>query len=182
MTENVQDRIQSKEILSLDISSFSTLTSTEQLNTLNILNKILLKAPLMNTYKPIIAPNGDGFHIIFKEKFQAFNIALYIKQNEYIINKVIPNFNGVRISVHEGEYFYFENILGNKGYMGDGIRETEKLTTMKKLFFKESILINTHCVNRKYAEFDFKQSNTIHEVKLNENSNKKIEVINIWNT
>ena len=182
MIKKVQDRIQSKEILSLDISSFSKLTSTEQVNTLNILNKILLTAPLIKVYKPILAPNGDGFHIIFKQKFQAFNIALYIKQNEYIINKVIPNFNGVRISVHKGEYFYFENILGNKGYMGDGIRETEKLTTMKELFFKESILVNVKCINKKYSEFDFKQSGTVHQVELNENNNIQTDIINIWNS
>jgi len=176
------EKITTSEILSLDISSFSKLTSIEQVNTISILNKILTTSELVKKFKPTLVPNGDGFHIIFKRKYQAYKVALYLKANEYIINKVVKDFNGVRISVHEGTHFSFLNILGNIEYMGNGIRETELLTTMKTLFFKESILVNKKCLDFNNKQYTFKYSSNIHKVYLDfQNENQITEVINIWN-
>lgn len=76
---------------------------------------------------------GDGFYCILNPKMQGFGAILGLGFNhfsEYIARKH-PYFRGIRVAVHSGEIYEFQDILGNMNFVGDGLNRCARYIEFK---------------------------------------------------
>ena len=171
-------KIKIGEILSLDIVKYSVLSSEQQLILLNEINRLVLlniKNKNLASLGLKYIPNGDGFHII-SNNGMSLVIALILKKIETVIHSKLPFFSGYRISVINGEYFGFVDILGNFNYIGSGIINAELVTSDKSLFFGGNIVIEGDIFKSCPYSLNIKYSKPFLYSKCNINK----ELLNIW--
>ena len=138
-----ENRNYNADIVLIDIISFSTLTSQQQLELITYLTKgyrkmleKLLSNSDMNLKQLIlgIISTGDGFYCILNPKMRGFGAILALSFNHFaeLITQRFSYFLGIRTAVHTGEVFEFTDILGNPNFVGDGLNHCARFLEYKE--------------------------------------------------
>jgi hypothetical protein len=132
------------DIVLIDIIDFSRLSMDKQLEIISYLSltykkmiQKMLKAsgiPMDQMIQGMI-PTGDGFYCILHPSLRGFGPILglsFIHFSDFIA-KDYPYFKGIRVAVHTGKIYRFEDILGHDNYVGDGLNECARYVDIKNL-------------------------------------------------
>jgi len=130
------------DIVLIDIISFSTLSSSEQLEIIDFLTRSykrminkMLQNSNMSLSKLILGfvSTGDGFFCILNPRLKGFGTILGLSFNHFSehISQKYPYFQGLRIAVHTGQVNEFKDILGNTNYIGDGLNDCSRYLELK---------------------------------------------------
>ena len=132
------------DIVLIDIIDFSRLEMSKQLELISFLSqsyKKMIQKMLENSGIPVekmllgIIPTGDGFYCILHPNLKGFGSILglsFIHFSDFI-SKEYPYFKGIRVAVHTGKVYRFEDILGQDNYVGDGLNECARYVEIKNL-------------------------------------------------
>lgn len=147
----MNQRIIETDIVLIDIIDFSRLSMTEQLEIISFLSlsykkmihKMLETSGItMDKMLQGIIPTGDGFYCILHPGLRGFGPLLglsFIHFSDFIA-KEYPYFRGIRVAVHTGKVHQFEDILGNKNFVGDGLNECARYVEIKSLIVSTVIV------------------------------------------
>ncbi|WP_294892753.1 MULTISPECIES: hypothetical protein [unclassified Sulfuricurvum] len=139
------------DIVLIDIIDFSRLSMTQQLEIISYLSltyKKMIQKMLKSSNIPMkrmlqgIIPTGDGFYCILHPDLRGFGPILglsFLHFSDYIA-KEYPYFKGIRVAVHTGEIYRFEDILGHDNYVGDGLNECARYIEIKNLIISTVII------------------------------------------
>ncbi|MEA3330995.1 MAG: hypothetical protein U9Q29_04795 [Campylobacterota bacterium] len=127
----------------IDIINFSKLSVDQQLEIINFLTKSysnmivkMLENSNMKLEKLILGfvSTGDGFFCILNPRLKGYGTILGLSFNHFseYISKKYPYFEGIRIAVHTGEVHEFQDILGHKNYIGDGLNDCARYLELKE--------------------------------------------------
>ena len=127
-----KSRSYNTDIILVDIISFSTLSTSEQLELIEYLTKSykrminkLLSRSDMTLSKLVLGfiSTGDGFYCILNPRIKGYGAVLALSFNHMsdLIAEKFPYFQGTRIAVHTGNLYEFTDILGHHNYIGDGL-------------------------------------------------------------
>jgi len=142
------------DIVLIDIIDFSRLSMKEQLEIISYLSlsyKKMIHKMLDSSGIPMdkmlqgIIPTGDGFYCILHPGLRGFGPILglsFIHFSDFIA-KEYPYFRGIRVAVHTGKVHRFEDILGNKNFVGDGLNECARFIEIKNLIISTVIISDT---------------------------------------
>ncbi len=130
------------DIVLIDVIGFSKLDSDEQFEIINFLTKSyskMIEKMLVNSNMPLsklilgFVSTGDGFFCILNPRLKGFGSILGLSFNHFSehIAKKYPYFEGIRIAVHTGKVHEFQDILGNKNYIGDGLNDCARYLELK---------------------------------------------------
>lgn len=136
MKEHTQHGLIS-DIILVDIINFSKLTAKQQLEIITFLTKSyrrVIEKMLLNSNMNLrmfilgFIPTGDGFYCILNPRLKGFGTILALSFNHFSnqIEKKYNYFEGIKIAVHTGKVFEFNDILGNKNYIGDGLNSCSR--------------------------------------------------------
>ena len=140
----MQKRAIETDIVLIDIIDFSRLEMSKQLELITFLSqsyKKMIQKMLENSGIPLekmlqgIIPTGDGFYCILHPNLRGFGSILglsFIHFSDFI-SKEYPYFKGIRVAVHTGKVHRFEDILGHKNFVGDGLNECARYVEIKNL-------------------------------------------------
>lgn len=131
------------DIILIDIINFSKLSVDQQLEIINFLTKSysnmivkMLENSNMKLEKLILGfvSTGDGFFCILNPRLKGYGTILGLSFNHFseYISKKYPYFEGIRIAVHTGEVHEFQDILGHKNYIGDGLNDCARYLELKE--------------------------------------------------
>ena len=131
------------DIILIDIINFSKLSANQQLEIINFLTKSysnmivkMLANSNMKLEKLILGfvSTGDGFFCILNPRLKGYGAILGLSFNHFSehISKKYPYFEGIRIAVHTGEVHEFQDILGHKNYIGDGLNDCARYLELKE--------------------------------------------------
>ncbi|HIC44997.1 MAG TPA: hypothetical protein EYO73_12185 [Sulfurimonas sp.] len=120
------------DIVLVDIISFTTLTSVQQLELIEymtqsftrMLEKLLSNSDMKLSQMVLgFISTGDGFYCILNPRMKGFGTILGLSFNHFseLISQKLPYFKGIRIAVHTGRVYEFIDILGHPNYIGDGL-------------------------------------------------------------
>ncbi|MDD5716198.1 MAG: hypothetical protein PHW64_00210 [Sulfuricurvum sp.] len=139
------------DIVLIDIIDFSRLHMNEQLEIISYLSQtykkmiqkmIKISGIAMEKMLQGIIPTGDGFYCILHPGLKGFGPILglsFIHFSDYIA-KEYPYFRGIRVAVHTGKIYRFEDILGNENFVGDGLNECARYIEIKNLIISTVII------------------------------------------
>lgn len=139
------------DIVLIDVIDFSRLAMSEQLEIISYLSlsyKKMIQKMLESSGIPMdkmlqgIIPTGDGFYCILHPGLKGFGPILglsFIHFSDYIA-KEYPYFRGIRVAVHTGKVHRFEDILGNKNFVGDGLNECARFIEIKDLIISTVVI------------------------------------------
>lgn len=139
------------DIVLIDVIDFSRLSMIEQLEIISYLSlsyKKMIHKMLESSGIPMdkmlqgIIPTGDGFYCILHPGLRGFGPILglsFIHFSDFIA-KEYPYFRGIRVAVHTGKVHRFEDILGNKNFVGDGLNECARYVEIKNLIISTVII------------------------------------------
>jgi len=130
------------DIVLIDIINFSQLTSQEQLEIVVFLTKSFKKMitkMLVNSNTPLskfiigYISTGDGFYCILNPRLKGFGPILGLSFNHFSeqISQKYKYFEGIKIAAHTGEVNEFEDILGSKNFIGDGLNDCARYLEIK---------------------------------------------------
>jgi len=130
------------DIILVDVINFSKLSANQQLEIINFLTKSysnMIRKMLTNSNMKLeklilgFISTGDGFFCILNPRLKGYGVILGLSFNHFSeqISKRYPYFEGIRIAVHTGEVREFQDILGNKNYIGDGLNECARYLEFK---------------------------------------------------
>ncbi len=139
------------DIVLIDIIDFSRLPMTRQLEIISYLShtyRKMLKMMLKSSGIPMkrmllgLIPTGDGFYCILHPDLKGFGpiLGLSLLHFSDYIAKEYPYFQGIRVAVHTGKIFRFEDILGQDNYVGDGLNECARYIEIKNLLVNTVII------------------------------------------
>ncbi|MGD9969705.1 MAG: hypothetical protein AB7S65_04560 [Sulfuricurvum sp.] len=132
------------DIVLIDIIDFSRLNMGEQLEIISYLSltyKKMIRKMLKTSGIPMekmlqgIIPTGDGFYCILHPSLKGFGPILGLSFIHFsdLIAKEYPYFRGIRVAVHTGKVYTFEDILGHQNFVGDGLNECARYIEIKNL-------------------------------------------------
>ncbi|CAI6159735.1 MAG: hypothetical protein SPLUMA2_SPLUMAMAG2_00851 [uncultured Sulfurimonas sp.] len=130
------------DIVLINIINFSQLTSAQQLEIVVFLTKSfkkMVQKMLANSNTPLskfiigYVSTGDGFYCILNPRLKGFGPILGLSFNHFSehISKKYNYFEGIRIAAHTGEVNEFEDILGSKNFIGDGLNDCARYLEIK---------------------------------------------------
>jgi len=130
------------DIILVDVINFSRLSADQQLEIIKFLTKSytnmivkMLSNSDMKLNKLILGfvSTGDGFFCILNPRLKGYGTILGLSFNHFSeqIAKIYPYFEGIRIAVHTGEVREFQDILGHKNFIGDGLNECARYLEFK---------------------------------------------------
>jgi len=130
------------DIILVDVINFSQLPALRQLEIITYLTKSysgMIKKMLRKSNMPLnrlvlgFVSTGDGFFCILNPYMRGFGTILGLSFNHFSqhISKRYPYFEGLRVAVHSGMVYEFEDILGNKNFIGDGLNECSRYLEFK---------------------------------------------------
>ena len=130
------------DIILIDIINFSHLKSREQLEIISFLSKSYNKMINRMLSNSKLAPDkfimgyistGDGFYCILNPRLRGYGTILGLSFNHFSdqIAKLFPYFEGIKVAVHTGQIYEFEDILGHKNYIGDGLNDCARYLELK---------------------------------------------------
>ena len=130
------------DIVLIDIINFSKLSSQEQLEIVVFLTKSfkkMIEKMLQNSNTPLskfiigYVSTGDGFYCILNPRLKGFGPILGLSFNHFSehISQKYDYFEGIRIAAHTGEVNEFEDILGSKNFIGDGLNDCARYLEIK---------------------------------------------------
>lgn len=130
------------DIVLIDIINFSQLSSAQQLEIVVFLTKSfkkMIEKMLVNSNTPLskfiigYVSTGDGFYCILNPRLKGFGPILGLSFNHFSehISKKYSYFEGIRIAAHTGEVNEFEDILGSKNFIGDGLNDCARYLEIK---------------------------------------------------
>ncbi len=162
ITKNTPTKYQKKvtDIILIDIISFSTLSSYEQVEIITFLTKsyrkmiqTLLAKSEMTLEKLVLGfiSTGDGFYCVLNPRLKGFGTILALSFSHFsdIIAEKYPYFRGIRIAVHTGEVYPFTDILGHTNFVGDGLNDCARYVELKQ-FAISTIVVSKEA----YASFE----------------------------
>ncbi len=125
------------DIVLVDIISFSKFESSKQLEIINFITstyKKMIDQMLQNSNMSVdklilgIVSTGDGFYCILNPRLKGYGALLGLSFNHLSqeITKRFRDFKGMKIAVHTGEVYEFNDILGQKNFIGSGLHECIK--------------------------------------------------------
>lgn len=138
----------------MDIINFSQLDPHQQLEIIKFLTSSysrMVQTLLANSQMQLshmmlgFISTGDGFYCILNPRLRGYGAILGLSFNhfsDYIAQKY-PYFRGIRVAVHTGEVYEFEDILGNKNYVGDGLNECARYIELKDYTISTVIISDT---------------------------------------
>jgi hypothetical protein len=170
------------DIVLIDIINFSRLDSKQQLEIISFLTKSYRRVieKILSHSKIILEnfilgfiPTGDGFYCILDPKYKGYGVILGLSFNHLSdqITKKFPYFNGIRIAVHTGGVNQFNDILGHKNFIGDGLNDCSRYLELKDFTFStvmvsdiayeelKSFLVRRKDYNDLLEQREFKHSN-----------------------
>lgn len=167
------------DIVLIDIINFSKLSSSQQLEIVVFLTKSfkkMIEKMLLNSSTPLskfiigYVSTGDGFYCILNPRLKGFGPILGLSFNHFSehISKKYPYFQGIRIAAHTGEVNEFEDILGCKNYIGDGLNDCARYLEIKNFTISTVIVSNIAYTNLEKFLNLHKDFNTLlakHELK-----------------
>jgi len=130
------------DIVLIDIINFSTLKHNEQLEIITFLSKSyrkMIDKMLLNSNisldKMILGfiSTGDGFFCVLHPRLKGYGALLGLSFNHFSehIRERYSYFEGLRIAVHTGRVNEFQDILGHKNYIGDGLNDCARFLELK---------------------------------------------------
>jgi len=139
---NLKTKALITDIVLIDIISFSQLKSSQQLEIIVFLTKSfkkMIEKMLLNSNMPLskfiigFISTGDGFYCLLNPRLKGFGAILGLSFNHFAehISVKYPYFEGLKIAVHVGEVNEFEDILGNKNFIGDGLNDCARFLEIK---------------------------------------------------
>jgi len=158
------------DIVLVDIIDFSRLSMPHQLELITYLSQSYKKVihkmlkssgiPLEKMLQGII-PTGDGFYCILHPSLKGFGSILglsFIHFSDYIAREY-PYFQGIRVAVHTGKIYKFEDILGHDNFVGDGLNECARYSEIKNLvvstvFVSDTAFVSLQDFLKSYPDFD----------------------------
>lgn len=80
-----------------------------------------------------LVPTGDGFFCILNPRLQGFGaiLGLSFKHMSEEILRRFKYFKGMKIAVHNGDFYRFKNILGNDNFIRDGLNDCARYLEFK---------------------------------------------------
>ncbi|MDP3465154.1 MAG: hypothetical protein Q8R86_05225 [Sulfuricurvum sp.] len=142
------------DIVLVDIIDFSRLSMPRQLELITYLSqsyKKMIHKMLKNSGIPLekmlqgIIPTGDGFYCILHPSLKGFGSILglsFIHFSDFI-SREYPYFQGIRVAVHTGNIYKFEDILGHDNFVGDGLNECARYVEIKNLIVSTVFVSDT---------------------------------------
>jgi len=130
------------DIVLIDIINFSQLSSSQQLEIVVFLTKSfkkMIEKMLLHSNIPLskfiigYVSTGDGFYCILNPRLKGFGPILGLSFNHFSehISKKYSYFQGIRIAAHTGEVNEFEDILGSRNFIGDGLNDCARYLEIK---------------------------------------------------
>jgi len=188
------------DIVLIDIINFSKLTSLQQLEIISfltksyqkVIEKMLSHSGLsLESFVMGFIPTGDGFYCILNPKYKGYGVLLGLSFNHFSdqIAKKFPYFYGIRIAVHYGALHQFEDILGHKNFIGDGLNDCARYLELKDFTISTVMVSRIAYENFKsflqkrqdYQELlqkrEFKRSNSYY---FQDKHKKKKEAYLVW--
>lgn len=167
------------DIVLIDIINFSQLSSSQQLEIVVFLTKSfkkMIEKILANSSTPLskfiigYVSTGDGFYCILNPRLKGFGPILGLSFNHFSehISKKYSYFQGIRIAAHTGEVNEFEDILGCKNYIGDGLNDCARYLEIKNFTISTVMVSDIAYANlKKFLTLhkDFNALLTKHELK-----------------
>ncbi|MDO9208707.1 MAG: hypothetical protein Q7T91_10705 [Sulfuricurvum sp.] len=142
------------DIVLVDIIDFSRLSMPRQLELITYLSqsyKKMIHKMLKNSGIPLekmlqgIIATGDGFYCILHPSLKGFGSILglsFIHFSDFIAREY-PYFQGIRVAVHTGNIYKFEDILGHDNFVGDGLNECARYVEIKNLIVSTVFISDT---------------------------------------
>ncbi len=142
------------DIVLVDIIDFSLLSMSNQLELISYISqsyKKMIHKMLKNSGIPLekmlqgIIPTGDGFYCILHPSLRGFGSILGLSFNHFsdFIAREYPYFQGLRVAVHTGNVYRFEDILGHDNFVGDGLNECARYVEIKNLIVSTVFISET---------------------------------------
>jgi len=161
------------DIVLIDIINFSKLSSAQQLEIVVFLTKSfkkMIEKMLLNKFIIGYVSTGDGFYCILNPRLKGFGPILGLSFNHFSehISKKYSYFQGIRIAAHTGEVNEFEDILGCKNYIGDGLNDCARYLEIKNFTISTVMVSDLAYTNLKKFLTLHKDFNTLltkHELK-----------------
>lgn len=131
------------DVVLIDVIDFSKLDVDQQYEIITFITRSyqrMIEKMLLNSNMPLkklfvhgFVSTGDGFYCILNPRLKGYGVILGLSFNHLsdIIARKYPYFKGVRIAVHTGYVYEFEDILGNKNYIGDGLNDCARYIEQK---------------------------------------------------
>jgi hypothetical protein len=150
----MQKRPIEADIVLVDIIDFSRLTMPQQLELITYISqtyKKMIQKMLKNSGIPLekmlqgMIPTGDGFYCILHPSLRGFGSILALSFNHFsdFIAREYPYFQGLRVAVHTGSVYRFEDILGHDNFVGDGLNECARYVEIKNLIVSTVFVSDT---------------------------------------
>lgn len=141
-------------IVLVDIIDFSRLSMPHQLELITYLSqsyKKMIHKMFKNSGIPLekmlqgIIPTGDGFYCILHPSLKGFGsiLGLFFIHFSNFISREYPYFQGIRVAVHTGNIYKFEDILGHDNFVGDGLNECARYVEIKNLIVSTVFVSDT---------------------------------------
>jgi hypothetical protein len=145
------------DIVLVDIIDFSRLSMPQQLEIITYLSqsyKKMINKMLKNSGIPLekmlqgMISTGDGFYCILHPSLKGFGPILGLSFIHFsdLIAKEYSYFQGIRVAVHTGKIYRFEDILGHDNFVGDGLNECARYVEIKN-FIVSTVFISDSAYN-----------------------------------
>jgi hypothetical protein len=131
------------DILLIDVVDYSLLANEDQLHTVEIISQSIPKLlSFMSAYKKYgivldFIPTGDGVYIILNHNVCGYGMLLGLGIRNYLLwvsREFVDNlYRGVRVAIHKGKVLSFNDINGNRNYVGDGLNDCARLLSSKNI-------------------------------------------------
>jgi len=142
------------DIILIDIIGFSKLESVQQHelitsfteNYKQMIDTVITESKI--TFDALISgfiSTGDGFYSILSPSLKGYGVifALSLKSFSDIALKQHSYFKGVRIAVHTGEVYPFNDILGHTNFVGDALNECARYLEQKRFDISHVVVSDT---------------------------------------
>lgn len=157
------------DIVLVDIIDFSRLSMPQQLELISYLSqsyKKMINKMLKNSGMALekmmqgIIPTGDGFYCVLNPELRGFGSILGLSFIHFsdLISKEYSYFQGIRVAVHTGKIYRFEDILGHDNFVGDGLNECARYVEIKNfiistVFISDTAYSSLHTFLEDHADF-----------------------------
>jgi len=142
------------DIVLIDIINFSKLHSSQQLEIITFLTKSykkMIHKILHNSHLQIeemilgFVPTGDGFFCILHPRLKGYGSILGMSFNHFSeqIAQRYPYYQGIRIAVHTGDIYSFEDIAGNGNFIGKGLNDCARYLEFKSYSISTVVVSDT---------------------------------------
>jgi hypothetical protein len=142
------------DIVLVDIIDFSRLSMPQQLEIITYLTqsyKKMINKMLKNSGIPLekmlqgMISTGDGFYCILHPSLKGFGPILGLSFIHFsdLIAKEYSYFLGIRVAVHTGKIYRFEDILGHDNFVGDGLNECARYVEIKNFIVSTVFISDT---------------------------------------